>query len=89
MRAVASESSSAPQDSTLEEPSKVLPLRMTSVVAKGYGRGSTELGIPTANVDRDKGKFSTESFDALPTGIYWGYCRIGDDKHVYKTAYVF
>ena len=22
----------------------------------------------------------------FPTGIYWGFCRIGDEKYVYKTA---
>jgi FAD synthase len=78
------------------EPSFLLPLRMTSVVVKGYGRGSKQLGIPTANLDRVVGKFGISnsttmqqqlsSFDDLPTGIYWGFCRIGDDPHVYKTA---
>jgi Riboflavin kinase len=50
------------------EPSKVLPLRMTSIVVRGYGRGSADLGIPTANLDRDSGKYSLDSFDDLPTG---------------------
>jgi FAD synthase len=50
------------------DPAKVLPLRMTSKVVKGFGRGSKDLGIPTANLDRDAGKFSLESFDDLPTG---------------------
>mmetsp|Transcript_6154 Transcript_6154/g.9596 ORF Transcript_6154/g.9596 Transcript_6154/m.9596 type:complete len:204 (-) Transcript_6154:90-701(-) len=79
------------------EPSKVLPLRMTSIVVRGYGRGSRDLGIPTANLDRNVGKFSLESssFDDLPTGIYWGFCRIGDgtsgstgdkDQKIFKTA---
>jgi Riboflavin kinase len=71
---------------TVSDPSTVLPLRMTSVVVKGYGRGSKDLGIPTANLDRDAGHFSTESFEDLPTGIYWGFCRIGEDSHIYKTA---
>ena len=30
----------------------MLPLRMTSTVVRGFGRGSTDLGIPTANLDR-------------------------------------
>jgi FAD synthase len=85
------------------DPSIVLPLRMTSVVVKGYGRGSKQLGIPTANLDRVMGKFGCSSssssssssstttqqlssFDDLPTGIYWGFCRIGHHPHVYKTA---
>lgn len=86
--------------SVIDDPSTstvVLPLRMTSKVVKGFGRGSTDLGIPTANLDREAGKFSLDSFEDLPTGIYWGFCRIvgsdsenGDDgtssSPVYKTA---
>lgn len=30
----------------------MLPLRMTSTVVRGFGRGSSDLGIPTANLDR-------------------------------------
>lgn len=78
---------------------KMLPLRMTSVVVRGFGRGSTDLGIPTANLDRDAITLSDSNgshnltFDDLPTGIYWGFCRIGeagsndgDEGTVYKTA---
>ena len=85
------------------DPSKVLPLRMTSVVVKGYGRGSSDLGIPTANLDREAGTYGSvargtndngekgvHTFEDLPTGIYWGFCRIGDkagdESTVYKTA---
>ena len=44
------------------------PIRMISTVVKGFGRGSTDLGIPTANVSREGGKFGGASFDDLPTG---------------------
>lgn len=54
-----------------------LPIRMTSKVVRGFGRGSSDLGIPTANLCREGGSFST-SFDALPCGIYWGFARIGE-----------
>ena len=49
----------------------ILPLRLTSVVVRGYGRGSNDLGIPTANLSREKIKFNLEnaSFDDLPTGV--------------------
>mmetsp|Transcript_20134 Transcript_20134/g.43824 ORF Transcript_20134/g.43824 Transcript_20134/m.43824 type:complete len:205 (-) Transcript_20134:1308-1922(-) len=87
----------------LEEPSKeemkansgseqtfegVLPLRLTSIVVRGYGRGSTDLGIPTANLSRDKIKLNlaNASFDDLPTGIYWGFCRVGENPTIFKTA---
>jgi riboflavin kinase len=60
---------------------------MLSTVVRGYGRGSTELGIPTANLDQTKGNFhSTQPFEDLPTGIYWGFARIGNDPTTYKTA---
>lgn len=52
------------------EPSTVLPLRMTSIVVRGYGRGSADLGIPTANLDREAGRYSLDSFEDLPTGTY-------------------
>ena len=45
-----------------------LPIRMVSTVVKGFGRGSSDLGIPTANLDREGGKFGGGSFDDLPTG---------------------
>lgn len=52
-----------------------LPLRLTSVVVKGFGRGSTDLGIPTANLSRDgikiqKKSSANASFDDLPTGMF-------------------
>jgi len=65
-----------------------LPLRMSSIVVSGFGRGSTDLGIPTANLSREKIKLSLvdASFDDLQTGIYWGYCRIGTNPSIFKTA---
>jgi len=44
-------------------------------VLQGFGRGSKDLGIPTANLDR-AGLQTCTPFDDLPTGIYWGYGRI-------------
>ena len=57
-----------------------LPIRIISKVVRGYGRGSKELGIPTANVSREKEVLSCScgDFDHLPTGIYWGFARIGE-----------
>lgn len=74
---------------SVDEVGKHLPIRMISKVVRGFGRGSTDLGIPTANLCRDSGDFST-SFDAMPCGIYWGFARVGDkneeDRKVYKAA---
>jgi riboflavin kinase len=58
---------------------KVLPIRMIGKVVRGFGRGSKDLGIPTANLDRGTLRSSTP-FQDLPTGIYWGYTRIGADE---------
>ncbi len=64
-----------------------LPIRMISTVVRGFGRGSSDLGIPTANLERGQSEFhSTTKFDELPTGIYWGFARIGSDLTTYKTA---
>ncbi len=53
-----------------------LPIRLTSTVVAGFGRGSKDLGIPTANLCREHLKCKKMSFDSLPTGIYWGFARI-------------
>lgn len=82
-----------------ENPGNILPLRMMSKVARGFGRGSSDLGIPTANLDRDALQVARPknaggilhddipSFDGLPCGIYWGFARVGEDpKFVGKEA---
>lgn len=51
-----------------------LPIRMISTVVKGFGRGSSELGIPTANLAREGGTFGDTSFEDLPTGTYYKAC---------------
>ena len=74
-----------------------LPIRIISKVVRGFGRGSKDLGIPTANVSRDDISCSAGGIDDLPTGIYWGYARIisdnssgremnGYENRVYTTA---
>ena len=54
-----------------------MPIRMISTVVRGFGRGSSDLGIPTANLSRDGGSFGSSSssdggssFDDLPTGKF-------------------
>jgi FAD synthase len=57
---------------------KMLPIRIISTVIRGFGRGASDLGIPTANVCPKSAQISANrSFDELPCGIYWGFCRIG------------
>ena len=60
-----------------------LPIRMIGKVVPGFGRGSKDLGIPTANLDT-KSLQSSVPFQDLQTGIYWGYGTIQDQT--YRTA---
>lgn len=59
---------------------KSLPYFCRGEVIRGFGRGSKELGIPTAN-------FPDSVVDILPadiaTGIYYGWARVGNGD-VYK-----
>eukprot|EP00957_Ditylum_brightwellii_P191419 14573379-Ditylum_brightwellii.AAC.1 len=56
-----------------------LPIRLTSTVIPGFGRGSTDLGIPTANLSREHLTCNIP-YDNLPCGIYWGFARIGNNN---------
>ena len=49
-------------------------------VIKGFGRGSKELGIPTANFAED---VVNNLPDTLETGIYYGWSRV-DNGEIYK-----
>lgn len=42
-----------------------------------------DLGIPTANVCLDKNTLqcTMDDYDSLPTGIYWGFARIGESSN--------
>lgn len=79
-------SATSSSSSSSEAISSLLPIRLVSVVVKGFGRGSKDLGIPTANLSREDGTFRCGmhgvrgTFDDLPCGIYWGYARIGDRR---------
>jgi riboflavin kinase len=85
----------APQENI----ARMLPIRIVSRVVRGFGRGSKDLGIPTANLACDSPDAcrivtaasstipsspegssppSSPTLEELPTGIYWGYCRIGN-----------
>lgn len=82
------ETEGADEDKTTQISAR-MPLRMVSKVVRGFGRGSSDLGIPTANLCSKEGYFGENSFDTLPTGIYWGFARIGhgsDDSDLFKTA---
>ncbi|KAF7717633.1 Uncharacterized protein PECH_002991 [Penicillium ucsense] len=50
-------------------PESPYPIRLSGPVIKGFGRGSKELGIPTANIPADD---LSEEHPELTTGVYYG-----------------
>ena len=52
----------------------------SGLVVKGFGRGSKQLGIPTANYAEDIVDKLPESFDQ---GVYYGWAQV-DNGLVYK-----
>eukprot|EP00201_Polytomella_parva_P010840 CAMPEP_0175072126 /NCGR_PEP_ID=MMETSP0052_2-20121109/19702_1 /TAXON_ID=51329 ORGANISM="Polytomella parva, Strain SAG 63-3" /NCGR_SAMPLE_ID=MMETSP0052_2 /ASSEMBLY_ACC=CAM_ASM_000194 /LENGTH=172 /DNA_ID=CAMNT_0016339527 /DNA_START=1 /DNA_END=519 /DNA_ORIENTATION=- len=56
-------------------------IKIKGPVVKGFGRGSKELGIPTANVDSDA---LGQCLDEAVSGIYCGWASIGSSDEVYK-----
>ncbi|ODQ67579.1 riboflavin kinase [Nadsonia fulvescens var. elongata DSM 6958] len=53
-------------------PQPPYPAYSTSTVIPGYGRGSSDLGIPTANIPID----DFESMNIGETGIYFGWVQV-------------
>ncbi|GAA5828353.1 hypothetical protein JCM5353_004803 [Sporobolomyces roseus] len=53
------------------------PVKLSGWVSRGFGRGSKDLGCPTANLPD-----STISpyFDTLQTGVYFGWARVLQDS---------
>ncbi|CAO3661935.1 unnamed protein product [Umbelopsis vinacea] len=60
-----------------EVPQEPYPLKLSGTVVKGFGRGSKELGIPTANLSNDALDTLCSAFD---TGVYYGWTCIEADK---------
>lgn len=56
------------------------PWQLRGTVVKGFGRGSKELGIPTANLD--SASLQSALAEAV-TGIYCGWSSIGNSPEVY------
>ncbi|KAL8203296.1 UNVERIFIED_CONTAM: hypothetical protein K2H54_047306 [Gekko kuhli] len=58
---------------------KHLPYLCRGEVVRGFGRGSKELGIPTANFSEE----TVENFPSdIPTGIYYGWASVANgDVH--------
>jgi len=52
------------------------PLLLHGMVVSGFGRGSKELGFPTANLE--KSAFAKLPDDVL--GVYYGYAQVEDES---------
>jgi FAD synthase len=54
-------------------------------VVHGFGRGSKQLGFPTANLESIDAKAFVATY---PTGIYAGWAKVigGSDSNVYPAA---
>ncbi|KAF2124056.1 riboflavin kinase [Dothidotthia symphoricarpi CBS 119687] len=59
------------------------PLKLRGPVIKGFGRGSKDLGIPTANIPLSG--LSVGGNDALDSGIYYGWCTL-DHRTIAQTT---
>lgn len=58
------------------------PVMVKGTVVKGFGRGSKELGIPTANLDPEA--LGDAALTALPPGVYFGWASVGDSPAAHK-----
>ncbi|KAH8704753.1 riboflavin kinase-domain-containing protein [Talaromyces proteolyticus] len=62
-------------------PEAPYPIRLSGPVIKGFGRGSKELGIPTANIPPD----GLSAYPSLPTGVYYGVITLDPARFIYNT----
>ncbi|KAG1454713.1 hypothetical protein G6F46_009955 [Rhizopus delemar] len=56
-------------------PEPPYPIAISGTVVKGFGRGSKELGIPTANMSDEA---LETMFSECDTGVYYGWAQIGE-----------
>lgn len=49
------------------------PLQLESQVVTGFGRGSRQLGVPTANMDPGP---LQQQLEQLPRGVYFGWAQL-------------
>lgn len=67
----------SPKDTANPPPTAIeapYPIRLRGPVVKGFGRGSKDLGIPTANIPLTG--LSVGGHSDLPSGIYYGYASL-------------
>ncbi|KAG9548624.1 hypothetical protein KCU77_g20437, partial [Aureobasidium melanogenum] len=62
-------------------PEPPFPLKLNGEVVKGFGRGSKELGIPTANIPLSG--LTIGGHDDIESGVYYGYCSLSSTSRIY------
>ena len=55
------------------DPPPLPPLLLGGTVVKGFGRGSSRMGVPTANIDPGP---LEEVLSGVPDGVYFGWARL-------------
>ncbi|KAI8068036.1 hypothetical protein BC940DRAFT_300174 [Gongronella butleri] len=60
-----------------EVPETPYPFTIRGTVVKGFGRGSKELGIPTANLNEEA---LEQLYTGLDLGVYYGWAQVGPVK---------
>ncbi|KAI9818935.1 MAG: riboflavin kinase [Pycnora praestabilis] len=68
-------------------PSSPFPLKLNGKVVKGFGRGSKELGIPTANIPI--AGLSVGGHKDVESGVYYGWAGLGGKEEFGKQGKVY
>jgi len=65
-------------------PEKPFPIKLSGRVVTGFGRGSKELGIPTANIPPE----GLSAYPSLASGVYYGFAGLSlpDSDSVYPAV---
>lgn len=59
-------------------PAPPFPIRLSGPIVKGFGRGSAELGIPTANIPL--AGLSVGGNEDVESGVYYGWAGVDVDE---------
>ena len=68
----------SPVAGPLTGPNSPFPIRLSGPIIKGFGRGSKELGIPTANIPI--AGLSVGGQEDIESGVYYGWAGTGVDE---------
>ncbi|KAJ3318547.1 riboflavin kinase [Blyttiomyces sp. JEL0837] len=69
-----------------DSPESPYPVFLKGEVSKGFGRGSKELGVPTANLPED---VAENAGKVIETGILYGWSSVGSSSEVWPMVMSF